>query len=50
MTAGFTIPTARLYPFQWVSSAFIALGIATMDNDRAWQELEMLVEGQRWTA
>ena len=44
---GFTIPTARLYPFQWNwDSAFIALGIATMDDDRAWQELEMLVEGQ----
>ena len=44
---GFTIPTARLYPFQWNwDSAFIALGIATMDNQRAWQELEMLVEGQ----
>ena len=44
---GFTIPTARLYPFQWNwDSAFIALGIATMDDERAWQELEMLVEGQ----
>ena len=44
---GFTIPTARLYPFQWNwDSAFIALGIATMDDDRAWRELEMLVEGQ----
>ena len=44
---GFTIPTARLYPFQWNwDSAFIALGIATMDDDRAWQELDMLVEGQ----
>ena len=44
---GFTIPTARLYPFQWNwDSAFIALGIATMDHKRAWQELEMLVEGQ----
>ena len=44
---GFTIPTARLYPFQWNwDSVFIALGIATMDNDRAWLELEMLVEGQ----
>ncbi len=44
---GFTIPTARLYPFQWNwDSAFIALGLATMDDDRAWRELEMLVEGQ----
>ena len=44
---GFTIPTARLYPFQWNwDSAFIALGIATYDRDRAWQELEMLTDAQ----
>ncbi len=44
---GFTIPTARLYPFQWNwDSVFIALGLATMDDDRAWRELEMLTEGQ----
>ena len=44
---GFTIPTERLYPFQWNwDSVFIALGLATTDRDRAWQELEMLVEGQ----
>ena len=44
---GFTIPTERLYPFQWNwDSAFIALGHATVDEDRAWQELETLVEGQ----
>ncbi|MGC6517694.1 MAG: MGH1-like glycoside hydrolase domain-containing protein [Candidatus Puniceispirillaceae bacterium] len=46
---GFTIPTARLYPFQWNwDSAFIAIGIATMDSERAWRELEMLVEGQAY--
>ena len=44
---GFTIPTERLYPFQWNwDSAFIALGHATMSVNRAWQELETLVEGQ----
>ena len=44
---GFTIPTARLYPFQWNwDSAFVALGLATYDLDRAWTELEMLVSGQ----
>ena len=44
---GFTIPTERLYPFQWNwDSAFIALGHATLDQDRAWRELETLVEGQ----
>jgi hypothetical protein len=44
---GFTIPTARLYPFQWNwDSAFISIGLATYDRDRAWRELELLVEGQ----
>ena len=44
---GFTIPTAKLYPFQWNwDSAFIAIGLATIDTDRAWQELETLVDGQ----
>lgn len=44
---GFTIPTARLYPFQWNwDSAFIALGIATYDADRAWRELETLAGAQ----
>lgn len=45
---GFTIPTARLYPFQWNwDSVFIAMGLATYDQERAWRELELLVEGQR---
>ena len=44
---GFTIPTARLYPYQWNwDSAFVALGFATFDMERAWRELELLVEGQ----
>ena len=44
---GFTIPTARLYPFQWNwDSAFISLGIATYDRARAWKELLMLSEAQ----
>ena len=44
---GFTVPTARLYPYQWNwDSAFAALGFATFDLDRAWTELEMLFEGQ----
>ncbi|MCY4035404.1 MAG: trehalase family glycosidase [Hyphomicrobiales bacterium] len=44
---GFTIPTARLYPFQWNwDSSFTALGLTTYDPDRAWRELEMLVGGQ----
>ncbi len=44
---GYTVPTARLYPYQWNwDSAFVALGFATFDRDRAWRELEMLLEGQ----
>lgn len=44
---GFTVPTARLYPYQWNwDSAFVALGFATFDGDRAWRELELLLEGQ----
>lgn len=44
---GYTIPTARLYPYQWNwDSAFVALGFLTFDRDRAWRELELLLEGQ----
>lgn len=44
---GYTVPTARLYPYQWNwDSAFVALGFATFDRARAWQELELLLEGQ----
>ena len=44
---GYTVPTARLYPFQWNwDSAFCALGFATFDIDRAFREVETLVEGQ----
>jgi len=44
---GYTIPTKRLYPFQWNwDSGFAALGFATFDEARAWRELEMLFLGQ----
>jgi glycogen debranching enzyme len=44
---GYTVPTSRLYPYQWNwDSAFVALGFATFDQDRAWREIEMLFEGQ----
>ncbi|MEM8838134.1 MAG: trehalase family glycosidase, partial [Pseudomonadota bacterium] len=44
---GYTIPTRGLYPFQWNwDSAFVALGFATFDEIRAWQEIESLMEGQ----
>ncbi|MCJ8521418.1 hypothetical protein ABID21_004505 [Pseudorhizobium tarimense] len=44
---GYTVPTDRLYPFQWNwDSAFVAMGFSTYDVDRAYRELERLIEGQ----
>jgi glycogen debranching enzyme len=44
---GYTVPTDRLYPFQWNwDSAFVAMGFATFDLPRAFRELERLAEGQ----
>lgn len=44
---GYTVPTARLYPFQWNwDSAFVAMGWASFDVARAWREVERLLEGQ----
>lgn len=44
---GYTVPTDRLYPFQWNwDSAFVAMGFALYDVERAYRELERLAEGQ----
>ncbi|NVK35234.1 MAG: hypothetical protein HWE23_12185 [Rhodobacteraceae bacterium] len=44
---GYTIPTKSLYPYQWNwDSVFVALGFATFDLERAWQEIELLMNGQ----
>lgn len=44
---GYTVPTEGLYPFQWNwDSAFVAMGFALYDTDRALRELERLTEGQ----
>ena len=44
---GYTVPTARLYPFQWNwDSAFVAMGWATFDEARAWDEILLLLRGQ----
>jgi len=44
---GYTLPTDGLYPFQWNWDAGItALGWMTFDPKRAWQEYDMLFEGQ----
>lgn len=43
----FTVPTAPLYPHQWLwDSAWIALGWATSDERRAWTEIESLFLAQ----
>lgn len=45
--AGWTKPAPSLYPHQWSwDSAFIALGLAHVDNDRATRELETLFASQ----
>lgn len=44
---GYTVPTERLYPFQWNwDSAFCAMGFATFDEARGWDELDHLFLGQ----
>lgn len=44
---GYCVPTARLYPFQWNwDSAFVAMGWATFDEARGWQEIASLLRGQ----
>ncbi|MEP0320426.1 MGH1-like glycoside hydrolase domain-containing protein, partial [Bauldia litoralis] len=44
---GYTVPTAGLYPYQWNwDSAFVALGFAAFDIDRAWTEVESLLASQ----
>ena len=44
---GYTVPTNGLYPYQWNwDSAFVALGFAEFDRNRAWQEIETLLSGQ----
>ncbi len=45
----FTVPTSKLYPFQWLwDSGFIAIGWATFDVQRAMAEIEALHSAQ-WT-
>ena len=44
---GFTVPTATLYPFQWLwDSGFIAVGWAHFDLTAAMQEIEALHSAQ----
>jgi Trehalase len=44
---GYTVPNGTVYPFQWNwDSAFVAIGFAAFDVDRAWTELETLFAAQ----
>lgn len=44
---GYTVPSAKLYPFQWNwDSGFIALGWMHVDEEKAIQEMESLFSGQ----
>lgn len=44
---GYSVPNGRVYPFQWNwDSAFVALGFAIFDRDRAWREIETLFAAQ----
>lgn len=44
---GYTVPTDRLYPFQWNwDSGFVAMGWATFDEPRAFAEIARLLRGQ----
>lgn len=43
----YTVPTKGLYPFQWNwDSCLTALGLAELDEDRAWTEIETLFTHQ----
>tara|TARA_A200000113_G_scaffold86591_1_gene77266 strand:+ start:667 stop:915 length:249 start_codon:yes stop_codon:yes gene_type:complete len=45
--AGFTIPTEKLYPFQWLwDSGFIAFGFAHFDLEKAKNEIKKILNGQ----
>ena len=44
---GYTVPSARLYPFQWNwDSGFIALGLAYYRPERAIEEIRHMFKGQ----
>jgi len=43
----YTVPSREIYPHQWLwDSSFIAIGLVTIDIDRAKQEIESIFEGQ----
>ena len=45
--AGYTIPSPRLYPFQWNwDSGFIALGLSHVEPELAFAEIRNMFKGQ----
>ncbi|WP_326555260.1 MGH1-like glycoside hydrolase domain-containing protein [Micromonospora sp. NBC_01813] len=43
----YTVPSRSLYPHQWSwDAAFISVGLARVDPDRAWQDLRSLFQAQ----
>lgn len=47
LRGGFTVPTDKLYPFQWNwDSGFVSLGFANFDIDAAIAEIQSLLSGQ----
>jgi glycogen debranching enzyme len=46
-TRTYTVPSRSLYPHQWSwDAAFISIGLARVDPDRAWQDLRSLFQAQ----
>ena len=44
---GYTVPTSRLYPFQWNwDSGFTAMGLWHFNKWRAWLEIISLLDAQ----
>ncbi|MBD3388847.1 MAG: hypothetical protein GF416_07250 [Candidatus Altiarchaeales archaeon] len=44
---GWTVPSADVYPYQWLwDSGFIAEGLAALDLERAFKEIESVFRGQ----
>lgn len=44
---GFTIPTAKLYPFQWMwDSGFVSMGFGTVDLKKSMEEIASMFTGQ----
>jgi hypothetical protein len=43
---GYSVRTARFYPFRWNWGACVAMRSATHDETRVWQEIASRLQGQ----